>query len=48
MIVGFAMFMTVDSFGPMYVSIFLVIFAFATNGTIFSWVAITLSRPPAK
>lgn len=47
-IAGFIIFMTVDSFGPKYFSIFLVIFVFAINSTLFSWIASSIPRPPAK
>jgi hypothetical protein len=47
-IVGFIVFMTVDSFGPKYFSFFLVVFAFAMYGTLYSWIASSIPRPPAK
>ncbi|RAK99948.1 putative MFS transporter [Aspergillus ibericus CBS 121593] len=47
-IVGFIIFMTTDSFGPRYFSFFLMIFVFAQNGTIYSWIANAIPRPPAK
>ncbi|EXJ85254.1 hypothetical protein A1O3_05929 [Capronia epimyces CBS 606.96] len=47
-IVGFILFMTVDSFGPKYFSFFLVVFAFAMYGTLYSWIASSIPRPPAK
>ena len=33
---------------PKYFSFFLVTFCFAVNGTIFSWIASSLPRPPAR
>ncbi|KAL4990740.1 major facilitator superfamily domain-containing protein [Aspergillus falconensis] len=47
-IVGFIIFMTTDAFGPRYFSFFLMIFVFAQNGTVYSWVAGAIPRPPAK
>ncbi|KAL4963988.1 putative MFS transporter [Aspergillus stella-maris] len=47
-IVGFVIFMTTDGFGPRYFSFFLMIFVFAQNGTVYSWVAGAIPRPPAK
>lgn len=47
-IVGFIIFMTTDSFGPRYFSLFLMNFTFAQNGTLYSWIASSLPRPPAK
>jgi Na+/melibiose symporter-like transporter len=47
-IVGFAIFMTVDSFGPRYFSFFLMNITFAQNGVLYSWIASSLPRPPAK
>ncbi|KAJ5151292.1 uncharacterized protein N7482_010544 [Penicillium canariense] len=47
-IVGFILFMTTSSFGPRYFSFFLMIFVFAQNGTLYSWIANALPRPPAK
>ncbi|KAJ5765495.1 hypothetical protein N7520_005054 [Penicillium odoratum] len=47
-IVGFVIFMTVGSFGPRYFSMFLMVFVFAQNGTLFSWIANAIPRPPAK
>ncbi|KAJ5103211.1 hypothetical protein N7532_003740 [Penicillium argentinense] len=49
-IIGFVIFMTVDkdNFGPRYFSMFLMIFVFAQNGTLYSWIANALPRPPAK
>ncbi|GMF71961.1 unnamed protein product [Aspergillus oryzae] len=39
---------SVDGFGPKYFSFFLVIFVFAMNGTLFTWIATSIPRPPAK
>lgn len=47
-IVGFVVFMTTNSFGSRYFSLFLMVFIFAQNGTLYSWVANALPRPPAK
>lgn len=47
-IVGFVVFMTVSDFGPRYFSMFLMIFVFAQNSTLYSWIANALPRPPAK
>ncbi|CRG87099.1 Sugar transporter STL1 [Talaromyces islandicus] len=47
-IIGFIIFMTTDSFGPRYFSLFLMNFTFAQNGTLYSWIASSLPRPPAK
>ncbi|PWY86653.1 MFS transporter [Aspergillus heteromorphus CBS 117.55] len=47
-IVGFIIFMATDSFGPRYFSFFLMIFVFAQNGTLYSWIANAIPRPPAK
>lgn len=49
-IIGFVIFMTVpkEEFGPRYFSMFLMIFVFAQNGTLYSWIANALPRPPAK
>ncbi|KAJ5918192.1 permease of the major facilitator superfamily [Penicillium verhagenii] len=47
-IIGFIIFMTTDSFGPRYFSMFLMNFTFAQNGTLYSWIANALPRPPAK
>ncbi|KAB8205406.1 major facilitator superfamily domain-containing protein [Aspergillus parasiticus] len=47
-IVGFVVFMTTDGFGPRYFSFFLMIFVFAQNGTVYSWIANSIPRPPAK
>jgi MFS family permease len=47
-IVGFIIFMTTSSFGPRYLSLFLMNFAFAMIGTLFGWIGSTIARPPAK
>ncbi|KAL3469930.1 major facilitator superfamily domain-containing protein [Aspergillus californicus] len=47
-IIGFVIFMTTDSFGPRYFSFFLMVFVFAQNGTVYSWIAGAIPRPPAK
>lgn len=47
-IIGFIMFMTCDSFGPLYFSFFLMNFVFAQNGTIYAWISTAIPRPPAK
>lgn len=47
-IIGFLVFMFTDSFGAKYFSTFLFIFVFAQNGTIYSWIAGAIPRPPAK
>jgi len=47
-IVGYLVFMFTDSFGPKYFATFLFIFVFAMNGTIYSWIAGAVPRPPAK
>ncbi|KAL4804708.1 major facilitator superfamily domain-containing protein [Aspergillus unguis] len=47
-IIGFVIYMTTNSFGPQYFSFFLMIFVFAQNGTVYSWVAGAIPRPPAK
>lgn len=47
-IVGFIIFMTCDSFAARYFSFFLMIFVFAGNGIIYSWIANAIPRPPAK
>ncbi|KAL2443623.1 putative transporter [Exophiala dermatitidis] len=47
-IVGCVVFMTTDSFGPRYFSLFLLIFIFAMNGTCYAWIAGAIPRPPAK
>ena len=47
-IVGCVIFMTTDSFGPRYFSLFLLVFIFAMNGTCYAWIAGAIPRPPAK
>ncbi|KAN0076382.1 Major facilitator superfamily domain containing protein [Elaphomyces granulatus] len=47
-IIGFTIFMTTNSFIPRYFSLFLMTFVFAMQGTLFSWVASSIPRPPAK
>jgi hypothetical protein len=47
-IIGFIIFMTTHSFGPKYFSFFLMVFVFAQNGTLYSWLASSIPRPPAK
>lgn len=47
-IVGFVVFMTQDSFGPKYMTFFFMMFLMNINGTLFSWIAGVISRPPAK
>jgi len=47
-ILGYLIFMFTDSFGPRYFSTFLFVFVFAMNGTIYSWIAGAIPRPPAK
>ncbi|KAJ6164628.1 hypothetical protein N7470_003300 [Penicillium chermesinum] len=47
-IVGFVIFMTVEEFGPRYFSMFLMMFVFTQNNTLYSWIASSMPRPPAK
>ncbi|KAL2857254.1 major facilitator superfamily domain-containing protein [Aspergillus pseudoustus] len=47
-IVGFVIFLSTDNFGARYFSFFLMIFVFAQNGTVYSWIAGAIPRPPAK
>ena len=47
-IIGFLVFMFTESFGAKYFSTFLFIFVFAQNGTLYSWIAGAIPRPPAK
>jgi len=47
-IVGWVIFMTTNSFGPRYFSLFLMCFIFAMNGTCYAWIASAIPRPPAK
>lgn len=45
---GAFIFMFCNSFGARYFSLFLLIFIFATNGTLYAWIANAIPRPPAK
>ncbi|KAJ3525593.1 hypothetical protein NM208_g11573 [Fusarium decemcellulare] len=47
-IIGFVVFMTTDIFGPKYMTFFFMMFLMNVNGTLFSWIAGVISRPPAK
>lgn len=47
-LIGFILFMTTTSFGPKYLSFFFMMALMNVNGTIFSWIAGVISRPPAK
>lgn len=47
-VVGFVLFMTFDAFGPKYLSFFFMMFLMNVNGTLFSWIAGVVTRPPAK
>lgn len=47
-IIGFIIFMTTSSFGPRYLSLFLMNFAFCMIGTLFGWIGSTIARPKAK
>ena len=47
-IIGFIIFMSCSSFGPLYFSFFLMNFVFAQNGTIYAWISNAIPRPPAK
>ena len=47
-IIGFVLFMTTDKFGPKYLSFFFMMFLMNVNGTLFSWIAGVVARPPAK
>ncbi|KAL3486054.1 major facilitator superfamily domain-containing protein [Aspergillus germanicus] len=47
-IIGFVIFMSTDVFGARYFSFFLMVFVFAQNGTVYSWIAGAIPRPPAK
>lgn len=46
--IGAFIFMFATPFGARYFSLFLLIFIFATNGTIYAWIANAIPRPPAK
>lgn len=47
-IVGALIFMFTDSFGPRYFSLFLLMFIFVMNGTIYAYISNSIPRPPAK
>ena len=47
-LIGFILFMTTTAFGPKYLSFFFMMAMMNVNGTIFSWIAGVISRPPAK
>ncbi|KAK6434682.1 hypothetical protein LTR95_009129 [Oleoguttula sp. CCFEE 5521] len=47
-LVGSFIFMFANNFGARYFSLFLLIFIFAMNGTIYAWIANSIPRPPAK
>ena len=47
-IIGCLVFMFTNSFGPRYFALFLLNFAFASFGTIYSWNSNVIPRPPAK
>ncbi|CAN8101914.1 unnamed protein product [Discula destructiva] len=47
-IIGFIVFMTTNNFGARYFSLFLQIFVFAMNGTVYAWISSSIPRPPAK
>ena len=40
--------MKMSSLEPRYVSLFLRIYVFALNGTIYAWISNAIHRPPAK
>ncbi|KAI7264829.1 hypothetical protein KC352_g9215 [Hortaea werneckii] len=46
--IGAFIFMFTDNFGARYFSMFLLVFIFSTNGTIYAWIANAIPRPPAK
>ncbi|TKA23607.1 hypothetical protein B0A50_07441 [Salinomyces thailandicus] len=46
--IGAFIFMFTENFGARYFSLFLLVFIFATNGTIYAWIANAIPRPPAK
>lgn len=46
--IGFILFMTTNIFGPKYLSFFFMIYLMNINGTLLSWTAATIARPPAK
>lgn len=47
-IIGFITFMNTNIFGPKYMTFFFMMFLMNINGTLFSWIAGVVSRPPAK
>jgi len=47
-LVGCFIFMFARSFGARYFAMFLLVFIFAMNGTIYAWIANAIPRPPAK
>jgi len=47
-LVGCFIFMFAHSFGARYFAMFLLVFIFAMNGTIYAWIANAIPRPPAK
>ena len=47
-IVGFVIFMSTNNFGARYFSLFLMVFLFSMNGTVYAWIAGAIPRPPAK
>lgn len=48
-IAGFVIFMSpATSFGPRYLSMFLMLFIYSINSTATAWIATSISRPPAK
>ncbi|KAF4919075.1 putative transporter [Colletotrichum viniferum] len=47
-IIGFVVFMTTEIFGPKYMTFFFMMFLINIDGTLFSWIAGVVSRPPAK
>ena len=46
--VGSVLFMPVEVFGPKYLSFFIMMFLMNINGTLLSWIAGVVTRPPAK
>lgn len=47
-IAGWVIFMSTKDFGARYFSFFLMVWIFCQNGTIYAWIASSISRPPAK
>lgn len=47
-IIGFITFMNTNIFGPKYMTFFFMMFLMNINGTLFSWIAGVVTRPPAK